>query len=353
MDAQDTLTHCPKCEDEFGLNQHIPHILPCLHSMCNTCIQEMLPKKTRKNKSIKCATCSVKHEVGTSGVDSFPKNQYVTAFLKKKPVKRPAEDIDSQREYRRCLQHRLEMTLFCTEEECNKTICSRCFLGDHKQHHVMDVDEEQEKYEKVKTNVERLILAGKGHLLKGKADLAGHFFQQEDLHLANLRAGVLKKVASLFDEKQAELLKCNVACSAKLQGLLDQFDEANEILTSEPESGRRMNARQMEKLQQTLCNALDKEADVDVPVFNLTDTYSDFEETIQRTITRYLSDSTDTKSICLKGTLNPDDIIKGKSPSKKYILYTCFFEDVGGRSHGASDPFRFQMAPIKENRGEI
>ena len=47
-----------------------PKILPCLHSYCKRCLEDMV-KKSREKKSITCPQCKVVHELPPQGIDGF------------------------------------------------------------------------------------------------------------------------------------------------------------------------------------------------------------------------------------------------------------------------------------------
>ena len=47
-----------------------PKFLPCLHSYCKGCLEDML-KKSREKKSITCPQCKVVHELPPQGIDGF------------------------------------------------------------------------------------------------------------------------------------------------------------------------------------------------------------------------------------------------------------------------------------------
>ena len=47
-----------------------PKILPCLHSYCRGCLEDML-KKSREKKNITCPQCKVIHELPPQGIDGF------------------------------------------------------------------------------------------------------------------------------------------------------------------------------------------------------------------------------------------------------------------------------------------
>ena len=47
-----------------------PKILPCLHSYCKGCLEDML-KKSREKQSITCPQCKVVHELPPQGIDGF------------------------------------------------------------------------------------------------------------------------------------------------------------------------------------------------------------------------------------------------------------------------------------------
>ncbi len=49
MADQDDITSCTVCFEDFDLEQHLPRILPCFHSLCTLCVQNMLKNRAGKH----------------------------------------------------------------------------------------------------------------------------------------------------------------------------------------------------------------------------------------------------------------------------------------------------------------
>ena len=48
-----------------------PKILPCLHSYCKGCLEDMLKTESRDKKGITCPQCKVIHELPPQGIDGY------------------------------------------------------------------------------------------------------------------------------------------------------------------------------------------------------------------------------------------------------------------------------------------
>ena len=57
-----------------------PKILPCLHSYCKGCLEDML-KKSREKRNITCPQCKVIHELPPEGIDGFTTFFTITNLL--------------------------------------------------------------------------------------------------------------------------------------------------------------------------------------------------------------------------------------------------------------------------------
>ncbi len=212
--------------------------------------------------------------------------------------------------YNRCTEHRLEMTLFCTEDDCNKTICSRCFLGDHRGHNVMDVDEEQEKFEQVKVSLERLILTVRAHLNCGREKIERHFLSQ-DSFLRDIEEEFEDLVHYLISQKQEELAEMKQACLTIVQSLIGRVDEVGERLNSMDRSTR-MNARQIEQMQWSLKQSLENAEMVAVPKFDSNSMIEDFEDKKREEVAEHLTNPPETEFLSAFDSLDLENVITGK-----------------------------------------
>ena len=126
------------CKSMTG--DHVPKILPCSHTLCETCLKILI----RDNK-LDCPECRVKHEA-TSGTISFPQNKYIITHIKKKPIAASSTSIQSIGEvfvgakFGICPQHDRELSLYCKEVGCQKPVCPLCKARFHKNHECLDLD---------------------------------------------------------------------------------------------------------------------------------------------------------------------------------------------------------------------
>ena len=74
----DRLTNCSVCFEPYSeKGDHVPRILPCLHTFCDRCIKELLNKNT-----FHCPECKVPHPA-ENGAETFKLNKYVLSHIEK------------------------------------------------------------------------------------------------------------------------------------------------------------------------------------------------------------------------------------------------------------------------------
>ncbi len=154
--------------------------------------------------------------------------------------------------YMRCPDHKLEMTLICTEEHCNEKICSRCYLDDHKLHHVMDIDREQLEYQKLETNINKLIVSSSEELEGGKRQIEQHYNQE----LQKLQK-FQKDTIAVINRKQQEIAQDRENNLRKMSDIKSNLDKAKAELCATKlgkayTKVKRMNACQAERLHKSV-----------------------------------------------------------------------------------------------------
>ena len=81
---QDSLQHilsCVVCFEEFEEDGiHIPRLLPCTHTLCETCVKQLI-----RNQKLECPECRAKHDAKNEE-KSFPQNKYLLVQIKRKPT---------------------------------------------------------------------------------------------------------------------------------------------------------------------------------------------------------------------------------------------------------------------------
>ena len=139
----DNYLSCQICFENFEENgDHVPRILPCHHTVCESCIKGMI----QGNKII-CPECREEHQAKKQG-KSFQQNKYILVQMsrKKKNEKDEGPKIDM------CPQHKKEIIFFCEEDGCKKPVCKTCLTKEHKKHDVVEI--EDKKKEALLKNIE-------------------------------------------------------------------------------------------------------------------------------------------------------------------------------------------------------
>ena len=127
------LLQCQVCFEEFTDDgDRIPRLLPCTHTLCHTCIRQLI-----QGDWIECPECRKKHEAKKEE-KSFPQNKYILAQIKRKPSKQPTTI-----EFEKCEEHGKELSLYCKEPDCGKIICRLCLGKHHKRHNVIAIEEQR------------------------------------------------------------------------------------------------------------------------------------------------------------------------------------------------------------------
>ena len=127
---------CQVCFEEFEeTGDHIPRLLPCTHTLCETCISQMVQKDI-----LVCPECRQKHPA-TRGKKSFPQNKYILLIVTKNLQMKSAVPQDSSH---LCVKHNRQRSLYCKEPTCQQLICPLCLKDEHRNH---DFDEAQQLLE--------------------------------------------------------------------------------------------------------------------------------------------------------------------------------------------------------------
>ena len=123
------LLSCQVCFEEFEEDgDHIPRLLLCSHTVCESCIKQLI-----KNKKLDCPECRAKHNAGKQE-KNFPQNKYLLVQVKRGGM--GVKENNSEK----CGKHGKELNLFCREPECQKHIWVSC-MKQHRKHDVLDTHE--------------------------------------------------------------------------------------------------------------------------------------------------------------------------------------------------------------------
>ncbi len=139
------LTTCALCMETYK----DPRALPCLHSFCYGCLEDLLPndkEKLGKSNTIKCPLCQEEHELGAKGLSGFRKNFNIQSLIdrmetntkKLNKVDHLGENSNPTKIVEYCWEHRNKIALYyCQDTKCSKVICESCWLNEHENHPVI------------------------------------------------------------------------------------------------------------------------------------------------------------------------------------------------------------------------
>ncbi|PVD36456.1 hypothetical protein C0Q70_03440 [Pomacea canaliculata] len=122
--TQDNMT-CAVCTEVYTS----PRFLPCHHSFCLQCLEELANKH---GNTIPCPTCRTPATVPPGGVCDLQVNFYFTEEALK--------EVRNEKSQSWCPVHTKECVIFyCTQ--CDQGICIRCKLTKHEGHVTEDLSE--------------------------------------------------------------------------------------------------------------------------------------------------------------------------------------------------------------------
>ena len=93
-----------------------PHLLPCLHSFCKTCLITLSASNSRHR--IKCPTCRKEHLLLHGGVDGLLPNTYLASKIEETS----GSSVGPSRSCGQC--NSLDVVIFCSQ--CNDFLCGQC-----------------------------------------------------------------------------------------------------------------------------------------------------------------------------------------------------------------------------------
>ena len=144
---------CAICLSRF--NQ--PKLLPCLHSYCKGCLEDML-KKSCENKSITCPQCKVVHELPPQGVDGFSALYMINNFLELLHIHENAA-TDAPIDSIKCTSGLDKNAAIARCLTCSAYLCENCCTIHQKLHLTKDHDVktfEEIKHSDKKTGIRSL-----------------------------------------------------------------------------------------------------------------------------------------------------------------------------------------------------
>lgn len=195
---------CSGCSNEYDEQENFARLLPCLHSLCNQCVQHL-----SKDGSLQCPDCEQKHD-SNGDLSSFPRDntrQDLMDFVKVKMAPgailcqacretkqatfrckncseflcegcqiahqktnltrnhevlqlqalQKKENLDAFCHQQKCTLHDRQLELYCNKDECQKPICFMCALLTHRQDTGHDIQEIIKISDQKKEDMQELI----------------------------------------------------------------------------------------------------------------------------------------------------------------------------------------------------
>ncbi len=189
----------PTCDEDFltcALCMEVysdPRTLPCLHSFCYTCLNDLLrniesSQFQRQENTLKCPLCQEKHVVPKNGASDFRKDFRIASLLDKMKSTNAASVQEQQAIVANsacsdnCERHPDQsLHYYCEEERCDKAICELCWANDHERHSVIllhkaledlktRINTEADKYKNMLARQIQEIIDAKESLTKNVAE---------------------------------------------------------------------------------------------------------------------------------------------------------------------------------------
>ena len=117
---------CCICDEVYNLEERKPLLLPCSHTFCLSCLQQM-----ESIKNTMCPVCRSSWE--DQSLDNLPfTRQLIELPQKPQKKKKPAHQNI-------CAVHKADQFLWCSD--CSVPICNRCLVGGHKSCNWIPIEE--------------------------------------------------------------------------------------------------------------------------------------------------------------------------------------------------------------------
>ena len=113
-DLKEEFLSCDVCSEEYDEENHIPRVLPCLHTFCNKCLEGMV-----RDWTIICPTCRIKHDVPGDSIRNFPQENTRRSLRDFIRLKRKAHQIPCKD----CPDSGIA-AYFC--KDCQAFMCAEC-----------------------------------------------------------------------------------------------------------------------------------------------------------------------------------------------------------------------------------
>ena len=134
LDSLESFLSCQVCFEDFEKDgKLVPRILPCSHTLCESCIKQLI-----QVYKLECPECRRTHEADNRE-KTFPQNRYLLIQIKRGGI-RDLKNKGISDDLERCEEHGKELSLFCREPGCQKHICVSC-CEQHRKHNIQNSED--------------------------------------------------------------------------------------------------------------------------------------------------------------------------------------------------------------------
>ncbi|KAL3848121.1 hypothetical protein ACJMK2_018999 [Sinanodonta woodiana] len=107
-DVKEEFLICSVCMSEFDEDRHVPRVLPCLHTFCHQCLQQMA-----KGSKLHCPVCKSEHVIPKQDIYGFPKDTTRRNLIDFLRVRKRSSDI---------------LCKDCPEDKTAADFCKECYI---------------------------------------------------------------------------------------------------------------------------------------------------------------------------------------------------------------------------------
>ncbi|XP_025081701.1 tripartite motif-containing protein 51-like [Pomacea canaliculata] len=201
--THDSVT-CAVCMEVY----RSPRFLPCYHTFCLPCLEELANKH---GKIIPCPTCRTPATVPPGGVCDLQVNFYFTDEA--------LEQARSEGSQSMCPVHtKKRLVLYCTE--CHQAICTRCKLTKHEGHVTEDL---ADAVVRCKQTIEDRLQSFMDNISRGKDKLES--CKQNEKRALEKRAAVTEQIQVRYDVIVAMAAKYRDEALQELQTTCDDIEK--------------------------------------------------------------------------------------------------------------------------------
>ena len=138
------ITSCCLCNEPYGTNTKLPKALPCLHTFCGPCLNQLCCRSTHKdNQESMCPKCPVVFSLPPEGAQNLPTNAEVLDMIQKMSELCSLQETDATAKSSTCLKHAGDvLVMVCVT--CELGLCKDCLKpltkGEHHDHELEAVE---------------------------------------------------------------------------------------------------------------------------------------------------------------------------------------------------------------------